>query len=74
MMCSDFVLDCVMFAGAAMGCRLAMMADDRCVGDVDGWESDARFAVGVVAIVAVGAGIRRARVPARDRSALCHLK
>lgn len=74
MKCSDFVLDCVMFAGVATGCRLAMMADDRCVEDVGGWESDAPSAVEAVAIVVVGAGIRRAHVRARDLSVLCHLK
>lgn len=74
MMCSDFVLDCVMFAGVAIECKLKMMADDRCVEGADGWGSDARFAVGVEATVAVGAGIRRAHVRARDRSVLFHLK
>ena len=67
MMCSDFVLDCVM-----VECRLAMMADDRCVADAGGWESDAQFAAGVVVIA--GVDIHKDRVHARYRSVLCHLK
>jgi hypothetical protein len=47
------------------------MADDRCVLDGDGWESDERF-VGEVEVIAVG--IRTVHVHARYQSVLCHLK
>ena len=49
-----------------------MMADDRCVADAGGLESDAQFAAGVVAIV--GADIHKDRVHARYQSVLYHLK